>query len=72
MIVAWQFIARNAAKPDPSRRERYDRTLLAMAAPMNRFIEPAEVASVMMFLCSSEASAMTGQAINVTGGFLMI
>ena len=25
MIVAWQFIARNAAKADPSRRERYDR-----------------------------------------------
>jgi len=72
VIVAWQFTARDTTRKDPSRRERYDRTLLAMAAPMNRFIEPAEVASVMMFLCSSEASAMTGQAINVTGGFLMI
>jgi hypothetical protein len=36
---------------------------------MNRFVEPQEVASVMLSLCSSEASAMTGQAINVTGGF---
>jgi len=25
MIVAWQFIARNAPRPEPSRRERYDR-----------------------------------------------
>ena len=41
------------------------------AAPMNRFVEPREVAAVMLFLCSAEASAMTGQALNVTGGFLM-
>jgi NAD(P)-dependent dehydrogenase (short-subunit alcohol dehydrogenase family) len=26
---------------------------------------------VMLFLCSADASAMTGQAINVTGGFIM-
>jgi hypothetical protein len=41
------------------------------AAPMNRFVEPREVAAVMLFLCSADASAMTGQALNVTGGFLM-
>ena len=41
------------------------------AAPMNRFIEPREVAAVMLFLCSADASAMTGQALNVTGGSLM-
>jgi Enoyl-(Acyl carrier protein) reductase len=36
-----------------------------------RFVEPQEVASVMLFLCSADASAMTGQAINVTGRFIM-
>jgi 2-hydroxycyclohexanecarboxyl-CoA dehydrogenase len=41
------------------------------ATPMNRFVEPREVAAVMLFLCSSDASAMTGQSINVTGGFIM-
>jgi 2-hydroxycyclohexanecarboxyl-CoA dehydrogenase len=41
------------------------------ATPMNRFVEPKEVAAAMLFLCSSDASAMTGQAINVTGGFIM-
>jgi NAD(P)-dependent dehydrogenase (short-subunit alcohol dehydrogenase family) len=38
---------------------------------MNRFVEPHEVAAVMLFLCSDASSAMTGQAINVTGGFIM-
>jgi NAD(P)-dependent dehydrogenase (short-subunit alcohol dehydrogenase family) len=41
------------------------------AAPMKRFVKPEEVAGAMLFLCSDEASAMTGQALNVTGGFLM-
>lgn len=41
------------------------------AAPMNRFVTAQEVTNTMMFLASSESSAMTGQALNVTGGFLM-
>jgi len=41
------------------------------ATPMNRFVDPQEVASVMLFLCSADASAMTAQANNVTGGFIM-
>jgi len=40
------------------------------ATPMNRFVAPQEVASVMLFICSADASAMTGQANNVTGGFI--
>jgi NAD(P)-dependent dehydrogenase (short-subunit alcohol dehydrogenase family) len=39
--------------------------------PMGRFIRPEEVAGVIKFLCSEESSAMTGQALNVTGGFIM-
>ena len=38
---------------------------------MKRFVRPEEVAGAMLFLCSDEASAMTGQALNITGGFLM-
>lgn len=41
------------------------------AVPMGRFVEPQEVTATMMFLASAEASAMTGQALNVTGGFIM-
>lgn len=39
--------------------------------PMKRFIKPEEVADVVKFLSSESSSAMTGQSINVTGGFIM-
>ena len=42
-----------------------------LSAPMKRFIEPEEVGSVAVFLASGMSSAMTGQSINVTCGFLM-
>jgi NAD(P)-dependent dehydrogenase (short-subunit alcohol dehydrogenase family) len=41
------------------------------SSPMGRFIEASEVAAVAVFLASHESSAMTGQAINVTGGLIM-
>ncbi len=39
--------------------------------PMGRFQEPEHVARVVLFLASDDASEMTGQAINVTGGMVM-
>jgi len=36
--------------------------------PQGRFIEPAEVAHTVLFLCSASAQAITGQAISVSGG----
>lgn len=39
--------------------------------PMKRFIEPEEIANVIKFLSSDMSSAMTGQALNITGGMLM-
>lgn len=39
--------------------------------PMKRFIDPKEVADVIKFLSSDASSAMTGQALNITGGQLM-
>ena len=40
-------------------------------APMKRFIELDEIAAVALFLASDSSSAMTGQALNVTGGMIM-
>ena len=40
-------------------------------APMSRFIELEEIAKVSLFLASDDSSAMTGQALNVTGGLIM-
>lgn len=39
--------------------------------PMGQFVTADEVAQVALFLASDASSAMTGQALNVTGGFLM-
>jgi meso-butanediol dehydrogenase/(S,S)-butanediol dehydrogenase/diacetyl reductase len=39
--------------------------------PMGRFQEPEHVAGVVLFLASDDASEMTGQAINITGGMIM-
>ena len=39
--------------------------------PMGRFQEPEHVARVALFIASDDASEMTGQAINITGGMVM-
>ena len=39
--------------------------------PMQRFQSPEKIAGVVAFLASDEASEMTGQSINVTGGMVM-
>jgi NAD(P)-dependent dehydrogenase (short-subunit alcohol dehydrogenase family) len=38
---------------------------------MQRFIELREIVDVCLFLATDASSAMTGQAINVTGGLVM-
>lgn len=40
-------------------------------SPLGRLGEPADVAAVALFLASSDADYLTGQAINVTGGMVM-
>jgi NAD(P)-dependent dehydrogenase (short-subunit alcohol dehydrogenase family) len=38
--------------------------------PLGRAALPEEIANVILFLCSEEASFITGQCINVNGGRL--
>ena len=77
----------NAVCPGPVAVDRVEQVLESHAAaegldveavranwcanPMGRFIHPHEVANVAQFLASDASSAMTGQALNVTGGFIM-
>lgn len=46
--------------------------LFAASSPQNRLIAPAEVASLALLMASKELSGMTGQAINVDGGAVMV
>jgi len=46
-----------------ARGEAYQREI-----PLQRFGQPSEVASVIRFLCSSDASYITGQTITIDGG----
>jgi NAD(P)-dependent dehydrogenase (short-subunit alcohol dehydrogenase family) len=46
--------------------------LFAASAPQNRLIAPDEVASLAVLIASEKLGAMTGQAINVDGGAVMV
>jgi NAD(P)-dependent dehydrogenase (short-subunit alcohol dehydrogenase family) len=47
-------------------------TLFAASAPQQRLIEPEEVASLALFLTGETSGGITGQAINVDGGAVMV
>ena len=61
---AWEEAMTGEAKESIQRR-------WMSGIPMGRFQEPVHVARVVLFLASDDASEMTGQAINVTGGMVM-
>jgi 3-hydroxybutyrate dehydrogenase len=44
----------------------------ATLTPIGRRLEPHEVAPLVVYLASREASVITGQAFNIDGGFLMV
>jgi len=46
--------------------------LFRKSSPQNRLIAPEEVAEMALFIASDAAAGMTGQAINVDGGAVMI
>jgi NAD(P)-dependent dehydrogenase (short-subunit alcohol dehydrogenase family) len=62
------FVDAYLTKNYPGReREMFDK--LAHAQPIGRMAEPAEVASLALFLCSDEASFISGVDYPIDGGF---
>ena len=47
------------------------KSLMLDDVPIKRVIDPSEVAALVKFLCSKEASAITGQTYNICGGQVM-
>lgn len=84
--VADQGITVNAICPGPVRgkandkRVRYDSERLGISfeqlekriTPIGRRLDPEEMAPVAVLLATDESAAITGQAINVCGGTLMV
>ncbi len=67
----WQ--AWNDAQPEGSRRsyEDWAGEKVRKVVPLGRWQSPEDIASMAVFLASSLAGEVTGQTINVDGGFVM-
>ena len=65
--VAPGFISTDMTENNEGVNEDY----LIKDIPLGRFGEPAEVANLVTFLCSEEASYITGQTIHINGGLYM-
>jgi NAD(P)-dependent dehydrogenase (short-subunit alcohol dehydrogenase family) len=61
-----QAVRRIALKTGRSEAEARD--AVAASNPQGRLIAPQEIANVVLWLCAAESSAITGQAISVSGG----
>ena len=67
----WQ--AWNDRQPPAARRsyEDWAGEKIRNVVPLGRWQQPADIADMTVFLCSDRAAQITGQTINVDGGFVM-
>ena len=61
-----QLIGERAAREGLTSEEVMQRTVASI--PIGRMVQPEDIADLVVFLCSNQASAITGQTIAVDGG----
>lgn len=61
----------NVVAPGPTNTPLFhqDKQKFAKNSPLNRIVEPEEVAAAIYFVASADGSAITGETIPVTAGF---
>jgi NAD(P)-dependent dehydrogenase (short-subunit alcohol dehydrogenase family) len=59
------FVAKNYPGREPEMMQ-----VLSAAQPIGRMAEPEEVANLAVYLCSDEASFITGQNYYLDGGYM--
>jgi NAD(P)-dependent dehydrogenase (short-subunit alcohol dehydrogenase family) len=71
--LAGANITVNAVAPGPIASQMTTELPLALTAqiPLQRLGRPEEVASAVAFLCSDEASFITGEILDVNGGMFV-
>jgi len=65
---AW---AREQPESERSTYEAWTADKIKKLVPLNRWQQPEDIAAMAVFLASSQASNITGQTINVDGGYVM-
>lgn len=67
--VAPGYVTTDMTADHFSDRATFERALARH--PLGRLSTPEDVADVVAFLCSDDARFITGQSINVSGGFVI-
>jgi NAD(P)-dependent dehydrogenase (short-subunit alcohol dehydrogenase family) len=68
--VSTNIMAPTLAKLSPAERERMLSSVVPPVTPINRSADPLEIARPAVFLCSDDASFITGQAVAADGGWM--
>ncbi len=67
----WQAWADQQPQEQRLTYEQWGDEKVGRMVPLGRWQSPEDIASTVVFLCSERASEITGQTINVDGGFVM-
>jgi NAD(P)-dependent dehydrogenase (short-subunit alcohol dehydrogenase family) len=69
--AVWESWNRQQPPEDRQSYEDWAAEKIRRVIPLGRWQQPADIAAMIVFLCSPRAGEVTGQTINVDGGCVM-